>query len=303
MENMNQLRDLLKHEIKDLYSAEEQIIEALPKMIEKANNRELKRALQEHLEVTKKQKGRLDDALEALAEEREEEGKGALGLFKGEQKCLAMEGLVKEGEKLMKEDMSPEVSDAAIIAAAQKIEHYEISSYGTARAYAQELNLDEVEDLLQETLDEEYEADDLLTQLAETRVNERAITESGSTRQRGRSGTRSVSTSGKSSQARRGIAHREDHEVAALLLAGHRSHQNQKAHQEEVTPVHAADLPVNQQVYHSIKFDGGTHSYYKECVPFMAYELCPVNKSILWEKIIAASLLVQISMRGQTSSQ
>jgi len=202
MENMNQLRDLLKHEIKDLYSAEEQIIEALPKMIEKANNRELKRALQEHLEVTKKQKGRLDDALEALAEEREEEGKGALGLFKGEQKCLAMEGLVKEGEKLMKEDMSPEVSDAAIIAAAQKIEHYEISSYGTARTYAQELNLDEVEDLLQETLDEEYEADDLLTQLAETRVNERAITESGSTRQRGRSGTRSVSTSGKTSQAR-----------------------------------------------------------------------------------------------------
>src|ERR1051326_2963358 len=190
MENMNQLRDLLKHEIKDLYSAEEQIIDALPKMIEKANNKNLKKALQDHLEVTEKQKGRLDDALELLDEEKEEQGKGALGLFKGQQKCLAMEGLISEGEKLMKEDMSPEVTDAAIIAAAQKIEHYEISSYGTARAYAQELNLDEVENLLAETLDEEYEADELLTEMAESRINQRANGESGSSRQRGRAGSR-----------------------------------------------------------------------------------------------------------------
>src|ERR1043166_1451224 len=98
MENMNQLRDLLKHEIKDLYSAEEQIIDALPKMIEKANNKNLKKALQDHLEVTEKQKGRLDDALELLDEEKEEEGKGALGLFKGQQKCLAMEGLIRSEE-------------------------------------------------------------------------------------------------------------------------------------------------------------------------------------------------------------
>jgi ferritin-like metal-binding protein YciE len=202
MENMNQLRDLLKHEIKDLYSAEEQIIEALPKMIEKANNRNLKKALQDHLQVTKKQKGRLDDALEVLDEEREEEGEGVFGLFKGEQKCLAMEGLISEGEKLMKEDMSPEVSDAAIIAAAQKIEHYEISSYGTARAYAQELNLDEVQELLQETLDEEYEADNLLSQLAESRVNQRANGESGSSRHTGRSGTRAASSNGRSSRSR-----------------------------------------------------------------------------------------------------
>jgi ferritin-like metal-binding protein YciE len=202
MENMNQLRDLLKHEIKDLYSAEEQIIEALPKMIEKANDRNLRKALQDHLQVTKKQKGRLDDALEALDEEREEEGEGVFGLSKGEQKCLAMEGLISEGAKLMKEDMSPEVSDAAIIAAAQKIEHYEISSYGTARTYAQELNLDEVEEMLQETLDEEYEADDLLTQLAETRVNQRAITESGSSTQRGRSGIRAASSHSGSSRNR-----------------------------------------------------------------------------------------------------
>jgi ferritin-like metal-binding protein YciE len=202
MENMNQLRDLLKHEIKDLYSAEEQIIEALPKMIEKANNTELKKALKQHLQVTEKQKNRLDSVLEALNEEREEEGEGALGLFKGEQKCLAMEGIISEGKKLMKEDMSPEVTDAAIIGAAQKIEHYEISSYGTVRTYAQELNLSEVQGLLQETLDEEYEADDLLTELAESRVNEKAISESGSTRERGRSGSRKSSSNGRTARSK-----------------------------------------------------------------------------------------------------
>jgi ferritin-like metal-binding protein YciE len=196
MENMNQLKDLLKHEIKDLYSAEEQIIDALPKMIEKANNTQLKKTLQEHLRVTEKQRDRLDNILEALQEERQEQGE-VFGLFKGNIKCLAMEGLISEGEKLMKEDMSPEVSDAAIIAAAQKIEHYEISSYGTARTYAEELNLNKVESLLRQTLDEEYEADDLLTELAESRVNERAISEPGSTRERGRSGSRRTLHAGK----------------------------------------------------------------------------------------------------------
>ena len=196
MENMNQLRDLLKHEIKDLYSAEQQIIEALPKMIENANNNQLKKALQQHLQITKKQKDRLDEVMEHLGEESEDNG-GIFGIFRGGDKCLAMEGIIKEGEKLMKEEMSPEVSDAAIIAAAQKVEHYEISSYGTARAYARELNLRQVEDLLRQTLDEEYEADDLLTELAESRVNEKAIPEnggSGSSRQTGRSGSHRVSS-------------------------------------------------------------------------------------------------------------
>jgi hypothetical protein len=113
-----------------------------------------------------------------------------------------MEGIISEGKKLMKEDMSPEVTDAAIIAAAQKIEHYEISSYGTVRTYAQELNLSEVQELLQETLDEEYEADDLLTELAESRVNEKAISESGSTRERGRSGSRRTSSNGRTSRSK-----------------------------------------------------------------------------------------------------
>ena len=200
MENMNQLRDLLKHEIKDLYSAEEQIIEALPKMIGKANNKQLKKALQQHLQVTEKQKDRLEQVLEQFGEEGEEESRGILGIFKSGEKCAAMEGIITEGEKLMKEDMSPEVSDAAIIAAAQKVEHYEISSYGTARAYAQELNLKKVEGLLKQTLDEEYEADDLLTELAESRINEKAISqngESGSSRQSGRPGSRQSSNTGR----------------------------------------------------------------------------------------------------------
>jgi ferritin-like metal-binding protein YciE len=188
MENMNQLRDLLKHELKDLHSAEEQIIEALPKMIEKANNKKLKQALQEHYKVTETQLERLDQALDMLDNDGEDSGNGFLsGLFKNSkegEKCKAMEGLITEGEKLMKEDMSPDVSDAAIIASAQKIEHYEISSYGTVRAYAQELNLDEIEDLLKETLDEEYEADIRLTEIAESRVNPKAQGGSPSSKKR-----------------------------------------------------------------------------------------------------------------------
>jgi ferritin-like metal-binding protein YciE len=200
MENMNQLKDLLKHELRDLYSAEEQIIDALPKMIEKAGNNNLKKALTEHLQVTEEQKNRLDEVMEYLQDDMEEEGGGFLGIFKGNEKCKAMEGLISEGEKLMREDMSPDVMDAAIIAAAQKIEHYEISSYGTVRSYAQELNLDEAESLLKQTLDEEYEADDLLTELAEGRINQKA--KAGEEREGGRSGSRRISSNGGKSRSR-----------------------------------------------------------------------------------------------------
>ncbi|HYC28786.1 MAG TPA: DUF892 family protein, partial [Chitinophagaceae bacterium] len=180
MEKMINLRDLLVHEVQDLYSAEEQIIEALPKMITKANNKELKKALQDHLKVTEQQKKRLDEVKEILLSEDEmsQDGKqGGLfsGLFGGgSHKCKGTEGLIEEGEKIMSENMTPEVLDAAIIASAQKIEHYEICGYGTARAYARELRLDNVAELLEETLDEEYEADDLLTDLAVGRLNEEA---------------------------------------------------------------------------------------------------------------------------------
>ncbi|MEJ7625641.1 MAG: DUF892 family protein [Ferruginibacter sp.] len=180
MDQITDLRELLKHELKDLYSAETQIIEGLPKMIETARNPQLKKALSDHLKVTKDQKARLDKIEEVLniTNEKEDEKAGFFAnLFKskeGEQHCKAMEGLIKEANSLMSEDMSIEVMDAALIAAAQKIEHYEIGSYGTARAYAEQMGMTEVEKLLRLTLDEEYFADDSLTKLAIEKVNIKA---------------------------------------------------------------------------------------------------------------------------------
>lgn len=207
MEKVIDLKDLLKHEIMDLYSAEEQIIEALPMMIEKAGNDKLKAALQDHLNVTQNQKSRLDEIKQLLSEDEnsgededsgeektsgedeasdnsEASGKGNSSenkeekkpgffsrLFGGEEKCKGMEGLIAEGKKMMSADMSPEAADAAIIGSAQKIEHYEISGYGTARAFARELKLNEVANKLEQTLNEEYAADDLLTQLAVGKIN------------------------------------------------------------------------------------------------------------------------------------
>lgn len=169
MEPLINLRDLLQHEIEDLYSAEEQIIEALPKMVDNASNSELKKALNEHLRVTKEQKKRLDKVKSLL--KIDEEKKGFFERIFGGSKCKGTEGLITEGEKMMSEDMEASVKDAAIIAAAQKIEHYEISGYGTARAFARELGLKEVANLLETTLNEEYKSDDLLTALALRKVN------------------------------------------------------------------------------------------------------------------------------------
>lgn len=174
MATLLNLRDLLQHEIEDLYSAEEQIIEALPKMVDKASDRDLKAALTEHLKVTKQQKVRLDKVQQLLKKGTEEntEQKGFLErMFGGSTKCKGTEGLIKEGEKMMGEEMGSKVMDAAIIASAQKIEHYEISGYGTARAYATQLGLTEVAGLLETTLNEEYKADDALTTLALSKVN------------------------------------------------------------------------------------------------------------------------------------
>ncbi len=201
MEPMINLKDLLKHEIVDLRSAEEQIIEALPAMIEKANNTTLKESLQRHLQITEGQLERLNEIEGLLGgeEESEEENEKRKGFFSslfggnGKHKCKGMEGLITEGEKIMGEEMSPEVLDAAIIAAAQKIEHYEISGYGTARAYARELNLGEVAELLEQTLDEEYEADDRLTDLAVGRLNEKAQHANGSGRSKSKSNGQSRS--------------------------------------------------------------------------------------------------------------
>jgi ferritin-like metal-binding protein YciE len=205
MEKMKHLKDLLTHEIQDLYSAEEQIIQAMPLMIEKSKNEQLKKTLQEHLRITEEQKNRLDRVKTLLRDSNAEmpggmadsngtegqEKKGFLsGLFGGggSQVCRGMMGLIEEGQKVMNEDMNAEVLDAAIIASAQKIEHYEICGYGTARAYARELNLGEVAELLEETLNEEYQADDLLTDLAVGGVNEEA---EGRRRSRARRGSSS----------------------------------------------------------------------------------------------------------------
>ena len=186
MDQLLSLRHLLKHEVEDLYSAEEQIITALPKKVENATSPELKKALNELLKVTQEQKKRLDRVRQVLNKENKEEDERNKSFFErifgGGTKCKGMEGLITEGEKMMSEDMDPQVRDAAIIASCQKIEHYEISGYGTARAFANQLGLAEVERLLQTTLNEEYKADDLLTVLALKKVN--ADAENGSAGER-----------------------------------------------------------------------------------------------------------------------
>ncbi len=212
MPTIDTLEALLKHELKDLYSAETQIIEALPQMIDTAKNNGLKEALKDHLKVTKTQKQRLDKMQELLGEEKQATEKRGFfaNLFRsdeGEEHCKAMEGLIKEGNSLLDEDMSAEVMDAAIIAAAQKIEHYEISSYGTARAYALQLQLNQVAKLLEETLNEEYQADDLLSKLALADVNLNADPQSEDpVKKNNRSASKGAAKSAKKSAAKKAKA-------------------------------------------------------------------------------------------------
>jgi ferritin-like metal-binding protein YciE len=160
---VDSLRKLYVEELKDLYSAEKQILQALPKMVKKATNPQLKNAFQEHLEVTQVHVERLERIFEGL-------GKPARG-----KKCKAMEGLLEEGKEMMAEDMEDDVMDAALISAAQRVEHYEMAGYGTVRTWAQEMGETAAAKLLQETLDEERNADKSLTQLAETTINIEAM--------------------------------------------------------------------------------------------------------------------------------
>ena len=152
---MQSLRDLYIEQLQDLYNAENQLIKALPKMAKGATSEELREAIREHLEVTRSQASRLEELFSKL----EENPKG--------KKCKAMEGLVEEGAEVLEEDMEDEVRDAALIAAAQRVEHYEIAGYGTVRTYATLLGDDEAAEVLQEILDEEKQADTKLTSLAE----------------------------------------------------------------------------------------------------------------------------------------
>jgi ferritin-like metal-binding protein YciE len=149
------LQKLYVEELRDLHSAERQIIQALPRMIKAASAPELKAALQDHLEITKVQLGRLDQIFETL-------GKKGTG-----KKCKGMEGVLADGKEILEEDMTPEVLDAAIISAAQHVEHYEMAGYGTVRTYAGLLGDKVAMKLLQTTLDEEGDADHKLTALAE----------------------------------------------------------------------------------------------------------------------------------------
>jgi ferritin-like metal-binding protein YciE len=148
------LRDLYVEELRDLYSAEHQIIKALPKIAKRASAEELRSAFEDHLEQTKGQVERLEKVFDSL----DEKPKG--------KKCVGMEGLLEEGAEIMEQDFEDGVMDAALISAAQRVEHYEIAAYGTACAFAEQLGESQQASLLRETLQEEKETDHKLTELS-----------------------------------------------------------------------------------------------------------------------------------------
>jgi ferritin-like metal-binding protein YciE len=153
------LHDLYLSELSDLYSAEKQIVKALPKMIEKTESAELRHALEDHLEETLGHVDRLEEVFEMHGESPQR------------QKCKGMEGILEEGDELVGKDAAAAVRDAAIIAAAQRVEHYEMAAYGTVRTWAQQLGHGKAAAVLQETLEEEGAADKKLTSIAARRIN------------------------------------------------------------------------------------------------------------------------------------
>jgi ferritin-like metal-binding protein YciE len=162
---LDTLKTLYVNELRDLYNAEQQLVKALPKMAKGASSEELQDAFEKHLEQTRKHVERLEEVFEEMGEKP-----------KGKT-CKAMKGLIEEGSEILKEDGDESVIDAGIIVAAQKVEHYEIASYGSVRTFAQLLGKDRSADLLQTTLDEESEANELLNKLAEDIVNPEALME------------------------------------------------------------------------------------------------------------------------------
>jgi len=164
---LNSLGDLFVEQLKDVYNAEKQLIKALPKMAKAASAPELRLAFQNHLTITKEQAARLERIFEEI------------GSSSGRKKCRAMEGLIEEANELIEQKPARAVSDAGLVAAAQRVEHYEISAYGTLRSYATLLGHDNVVGLLELSLKEEEETDELLTQLAESSLNQRALEPDG----------------------------------------------------------------------------------------------------------------------------
>ncbi len=161
--SISNLQDALVEEMRDILNAEKQITKALKQMAKNASNEPLKTAFEEHLEQTEGQIERLEKAFGVL--DKPPRGKH----------CTAMEGLIEEGKELLEKDAEPDVLDAMLIAAAQKVEHYEIAAYGTLRAWAEHLGLDEVARLMEETLNEEKETDEKLNQIA-AQINRQAQT-------------------------------------------------------------------------------------------------------------------------------
>lgn len=156
------LQDLYLDELKDLYSAETQILKALPRMVKAAASSELKDALNQHQQQTRHQVERLDRIFDEL------------GTTPRGKKCVGMQGILEEGQDLLTEKADPAVKDAGLISMAQRAEHYEMAGYGTARTYARRLGFDDAAQALQETLNEEGEADHKLTRLAEGQINPQA---------------------------------------------------------------------------------------------------------------------------------
>jgi ferritin-like metal-binding protein YciE len=158
----NSLHELFLEELADIYNAEHQLIKALPKMAKAAESDELRQAFEDHLQETQNQISRLDEVFQALGE------------AKKRKVCKAMQGLIEEGKEIMEEQKGSNAIDAALIAAAQKIEHYEIATYGTLCTWAEQMGHNEALDLLKQTIDEEEAADEKLTQIAESMANQRA---------------------------------------------------------------------------------------------------------------------------------
>jgi len=157
--HIENLQDLMKEDLKDVLNAEKQIIKALPKMIKSATNPQLQEAFQNHLEETKVQAERIEQVMEMM------------GMPVKTKTCKAMQGIIEEGKEVMSEDAEDDVMDAALIGAAQKVEHYEIATYGTLCTYAELLGLRDAKRLLGQNLEEEKKTDLLLTQLAESVIN------------------------------------------------------------------------------------------------------------------------------------
>ncbi|MUH35578.1 ferritin-like domain-containing protein [Zobellia amurskyensis] len=160
---MKTLNDLFEHQLKDLYSAEIQQLAAFPEIVEHASDVQLKRAFENHLKETREQKNRIENICREL------------NITPSGETCQAMKGLIKEAKHFIEEAEGDELMDVGLIAEIQRVQHYEISGYGTAVRFAKELGYRQIAKTLQETLNEEYDADNVLEKLAETRLNKKAI--------------------------------------------------------------------------------------------------------------------------------